>query len=232
MGSILLTGGSSGIGLSIAGALAPSEHRLVLVGRNFASLPPYLKDRTEQVAFDLRDTAAVPSLVSQVGDVDILINNAGVLPSLAYDVYDEKARREVLAVNLESPVELIGRVAHHMTARQAGRIINIASIGGAIGQTDVWYAITKAGMINLTKSFAKILGPEGIQVNCVSPGPVATEMFARIPPERRNRVLSRTVLQRPASPAEVAETVRWLALDAPEYLNGACVDMYNGATLR
>ena len=143
--------------------------------------------------------------------------------------YPEEKKQEILSVNLEAPVALIREVSKSMIEKGKGRIVNNASIAGEIGHPDIWYGITKAGMINLTKSFAKLLGPRGIVVNAIAPGPVETAMLAIIPETRRQQLKRAVYTSRLAKPEEVAETIFWLATDCPEYINGICVDINNGA---
>lgn len=116
-----------------------------------------------------------------------------------------------------------------MVANGSGRIVNNASIAGEIGHPDVWYGITKAGMINMTKSFAKIFGPSGVVVNAVAAGPVETDMLNVIPEARKAAIKQAVYTGRFAQPSEVADTIFWLATDCPEYINGTCIDINNGA---
>jgi 3-oxoacyl-[acyl-carrier protein] reductase len=161
------------------------------------------------------------------------VNNAGILPALPYDNYSVDTVDDIIAVNLRAPVALIQAFAPGMVQRQSGRIVNVASIAGQIGHPDIWYGITKAGVINATKSFAKLLGPAGILVNCVAPGPVEdTTMFQGIPDARKHQIMASVISGRFATPADVAETVYWLATQAPPYITGICVDINNGAFLR
>ncbi|MDP3695357.1 MAG: SDR family oxidoreductase, partial [Desulfocapsaceae bacterium] len=124
---------------------------------------------------------------------------------------------------------LIREVSKAMIAKGGGRIVNNASIAGEIGHPDIWYGITKAGMINMTKSFAKILGPGGIVINAVAAGPVETEMLDVIPEQRKKDIKSAVYTGRFAYPEEVADAIYWLATECPEYINGTCIDINNGA---
>lgn len=153
------------------------------------------------------------------------MNNAGILLALPYDHYPADRVDDILAVNLRAPVALIQAFAPGMVQRHAGRIITVASLAGQIGHPDIWYGITKAGVMNTTKSFAKLLGPSGIQVNCVAPGPVEdTAMFQSIPDARKHQIRALVISGRFATPADVAETVYWLATQAPPYITGICVE--------
>jgi 3-oxoacyl-[acyl-carrier protein] reductase len=116
-----------------------------------------------------------------------------------------------------------------MIRRGRGRIVNNASIAGQIGHPDVWYGISKAGLINATKSFAKLLGPHGIVINAVAPGPVETDMLDVIPEPRKKAIKQAVYTGRFAHADEVAKAMFWLGTDSPDYINGICIDINNGA---
>lgn len=229
---ILITGASKGIGLAITKLLLKDNHELVVISRDFSQFD-IQSEKIKKIEFDLTNVSEIIKLVNQTGPIDILINNAGMMNSLSYDKYPEDKKRALIALNVEAPVELITRYVPAMIEKGKGRVISIASIAGEIGHPDIWYGITKAGVINYTKSFAKLLGSKGIQINCVAPGPVeGTPMFTVIPEERKKQLLNSTVSSRFATPEEIAKTVYWLAMDAPDYINGICIDVNNGAFLR
>ena len=171
-------------------------------------------------------------MVESLGEIDILVNNAGVQTAVSIDRYTEEARRRILAVNLEAPVELIRAVSKSMVRRKAGRIVNLASVAAYSAHTDLWYGVTKAGVVSFTRSFASYLGPHGIQVNAVAPGPVETDLLRRAQPERIEALMKQVYTRRVGRPEEVAETIRWLALDAPVTINGAVIDITDGCLLR
>jgi 3-oxoacyl-[acyl-carrier protein] reductase len=119
-----------------------------------------------------------------------------------------------------------------MIQRKSGRIVNNASIAGQIGHPDIWYGITKAGLINATKSYAKILGAEGILVNAVAASPTETDMLATIPEARKATFKQSVISNRFATPQEVAAAIGWLGTESPEYINGICIDINNGSFMR
>ena len=171
-------------------------------------------------------------MVQKLGEIDILVNNAGVQTAVAIDRYTDEARRRILAVNLEAPVELIRALSKQMVARKSGRIISLASIAAYGAHTDLWYGVTKAGVVSYTRSFASYLGPHGIQVNAVAPGPIDTPLLDKAQPERVEELMKKVYTRRKGRPEEVAEAIRWLALDAPPIINGAVIDITDGAFLR
>jgi 3-oxoacyl-[acyl-carrier protein] reductase len=228
----LVTGGNRGIGLATTRALLDLGLRVVVVARAADDALFAGDSGARVVPFDLTDTDAIPSLIAEVGPVDVLVNNAGVMLALPLERYTTADIDRVLRLNLTAPVALTQAVSSHMIAQGRGRVINVASIAGQIGHPDVWYGASKAALLNATKSFAKLLGPYGVQVNAVAPGPVETDMLASIPAARKAAVLQNTVSGRAAQPAEVAATIAWLATAAPAYLNGVCLDLNDGAVLR
>ena len=184
------------------------------------------------VVYDLTDVAGIGPMVEKLGEIDILVNNAGVQAAVSIDRYSDEARRRILAVNLEAPVELIRAISKGMVQRKQGRIISLASVAAYSAHTDLWYGVTKAGVVSFTRSFASYLGPHGIQVNAVAPGPVDTDLLKNAQPERIEQLMRQVYTRRVGKPEEVAEAIRWLALDAPPTINGAVIDITDGCLLR
>ena len=217
----LVTGAARGIGRATAQALRDAGCTVIGLDREQC-----------EVVYDLSDIAGIPRLVESLGQIDILVNNAGVQTAVSIDRYTDEARRRILAVNLEAPVELIRAVSKQMMARKSGRIISLASIAAYGAHTDLWYGVTKAGVVSYTRSFASYLGPHGIQVNAVAPGPIDTPLLDKAQPERIDELMKKVYTRRKGRPEEVAEAIRWLALDAPPIINGAVLDITDGSFLR
>ena len=224
----MITGGNKGIGLALSEKFQRAGFQVKVLARDFRSFA--LRDcaNVEAITYDLRDVEGIPQLMAGIGDVDILINNAGIMHALPFDNYPWQKMDEIIRINIQSPVALIREAARAMIVKGRGRIVNNASIAGEIGHPDVWYGITKAGVINMTKSFAKILGPRGIVINAVAAGPVETDMLAVIPEQRKKEIKNAVYTGRFALPTEVADAMYWLATDCPEYINGTCIDINNG----
>lgn len=227
--TVLITGGNRGIGLECTRLFVEKGYNVIVVARNFSDFPYREHPQVRMLPFDVSRVEEIPALVEEIGYVDILLNNAGIMYSLPYDAYPEDKKENLMNVNLYAPVAFITHMAPLMMAREKGRIVTVASIAGQVGHPDIWYGISKAGVINVTKSFAKILAPKGVIINAVAPGPTETDMMAVIPESRKKAVMGSVYSGRFAKPDEVAKAMYWLAAESPEYINGICLDINNGA---
>ena len=224
----LVTGSTRGIGRAIAETLAKSGARVAIVGRDIEKAreaAAAVGSGAQGFACDVTDTAAVAKLVADVeaafGSIDILVNNAGITrDNLVMRLKDEDWDA-VQNSNLRGAFAAIRAVSRGMMKRRSGRIINISSIIGIIGNKgQANYAASKAGLIALTKSVAKELGSRNILVNAVAPGFIETEMTAAMTPEAREGLGKQIALDRLGSPQDVAATVAFLASDLASYVTG------------
>lgn len=232
MKKVLITGGNKGIGLETTRLFLENNYKVIVVARDYTNFEFNNNDNVEKIKYDLSNVEGIKDLVDKIGHIDILVNNAGIMNSIPYDSYPKADMEKLMNINLYAPIEFIKHTSKSMINAKSGRIVNTASVAGQIGHPDIWYGISKAGIINATKSFAKLLGEHGIVVNCVAPGPVETDMLNVIPEQRKNSIKSNVFTDRFAKPEEVAKAIFWLATDCPEYINGTCIDINNGAFLR
>jgi 3-oxoacyl-[acyl-carrier protein] reductase len=227
--TVLITGGNKGIGLLTTQLFLDAGYHVYVLARDFAEFSLNDNERVTTISYDLTDIEGIPDLVRTLPAFDVLINNAGIMHAAPYNDYPTEKLNQLLDINIKAPVALITELSQSMISRGSGRIVNNASIAGEIGHPDIWYGISKAGMINITKSFAKIMGPSGIVINAVAAGPVETDMLDTIPEPRKKQLKAATHLGRFAYPQEVADTMFWLGTSSPEYINGTCIDLNNGS---
>jgi NAD(P)-dependent dehydrogenase (short-subunit alcohol dehydrogenase family) len=222
----LVTGSARGIGKAIAVELAAAGHRVVGVDVLDHGGPPFVA--THKV--DLADPAACQRLIREVGQVDVLVNNAAVLIRKPIPEYTLADFDTMIAVNLRAPFLLSRAVIGDMATRRWGRIINIASVGGRTGglSLSAIYAATKGGLIALTKGFARDYGSSGVNVNAIAPGGIEAPMAANQDTAEREKFLSQIPLHRYAAPSEVGSVVAFLASDAASFVNGATIHVDGG----
>lgn len=226
MSRVLITGGTKGIGLAAVKRFLADGDTVIVAARNTEGLPK----QTIALPYDLSDPAAVQILCREAGNIDILVNNAGILMGKPFDGYTDDDRNYILQLNLLAPVTLATYFGKQMAEQGGGRIVNVASQAALVGNPDIWYGMTKAALVNLTKSLAGLLGGQGVVVNAVSPGPVTTEMVAGSPyGERFEKIRKRTYLGRFAETKEIADMIYMLAKQSPDYLNGENIVINNGA---
>jgi 3-oxoacyl-[acyl-carrier protein] reductase len=216
----LVTGAAQGIGAATAELFKTQGFRVIELDK---------KPIAGGVRYDLQDLAGIPRLVASLGEIDVLVNNAGVLYCPPHDEFTEAQVQEILTVNLRAPVALIEAVAPQMKARKSGRIVNVGSVAAFTGHPDLWYGATKAALLNITKSYAGYLGRDGVLVNAVAPGPTLTPMYDQLPQSRKDAVTRSVYSGRACTPEEVAQAVFWLGAASPAYLSGTTVDVNNGS---
>jgi NAD(P)-dependent dehydrogenase (short-subunit alcohol dehydrogenase family) len=225
--AVLVTGAGRGIGLAAAKLFLGAGFRVIALDKDFSACD--LPKPAERVTYDLQDLDGIPALVARLGEIDVLVNNAGTLYCHPHDAFPARDALEIITVNLRAPVALIEALAPQMRKRKAGRIVNVGSVAAFTGHPDLWYGATKAGLLNITKSYAGYLGKDGILVNAVAPGPTLTDMYEQLPQSRKDAVMRSVHSGRPCSPEEVAQTIFWLGSAAPAYISGATLDVNNGS---
>ncbi|MEX2241036.1 MAG: SDR family oxidoreductase [Burkholderiales bacterium] len=220
----LVTGAGRGIGLATAKAFLQEGWKVLSLDKAFPGEVVGVR-----VDYDLRELAGIPKLLSSLGEIDTLVNNAGVLYCEPYDAIPEAHAAEILTVNLRAPVALIEAVAPQMRKRKSGRIVNIGSVAAFTGHPDLWYGATKAALLNITKSYAAHLGRDGILVNAVAPGPTSGVMYEQLSQSRKDAVMRSVHAGRVCSPEEVAKVILWLGSASPDYVSGTTVDVNSGS---
>jgi 3-oxoacyl-[acyl-carrier protein] reductase len=237
---VLVTGGSRGIGRSIAVAFAKQGATVVFsyAGNEAAAqetlgLIQAAGAKGEPVRFDVSDSTAcanaVESVIKTHGRLDVLVNNAGVaVDGLVMRVKDEDWDKQ-LDTNLKGPFALIRAASRPMMKQRGGAIINLTSVVGEMGNGgQAAYSASKAGIIGLTKAVAKELASRNIRVNAVSPGFIGTDMTSHLNDETRQKMLGVIPLARLGNPEEVASAVLFLASDAATYITGEVLKVNGG----
>ncbi|SCY13950.1 SDR family NAD(P)-dependent oxidoreductase [Desulfoluna spongiiphila] len=225
----IVTGGNRGIGFEISKKLLARGFEVHVLSRSGIDSPA---DGVISWTADISDYEQTTQVVDKIGHADVLINNAGIMNTKTASDYCQDDIHHILNVNQVTSVRLSIRMAEKMASIGGGRIVSMGSIAGEIGHPDIWYGISKAGIMNAMRSIARTFGPTGVVANSVAPGPVDTDMMKNIPQDRKERLKTATITQRFCSVAEVAETVCWLATDAPASINGEVIDLNNGTNYR
>ncbi len=233
----IITGGARGIGKEITLNFAREGANVVIADINSQTLAETEKEivscGVEVLAFtvDVTDYSQVEQMVNKTLDkfkkIDILISNAGITADALLVRMKEEDWDRVLAVNLKGTFNCTKAVSRVMLKQRSGKILNIASIIGLIGNVgQANYAASKAGVIGLTKSAAKELAPRGINVNAIAPGFIQTEMTQRLPEEVKSKMLEAIPLKKFGQPRDVARLAAFLASDDAGYITGQviCVD--------
>jgi 3-oxoacyl-[acyl-carrier protein] reductase len=241
----IITGAASGMGRATALVFAREGARVAAVDVNRDGVEEVARDIGKEGGtarawqLDVSDARAIGETVDAIakhfGGIDILVNNAGIaaLTALDDERYDEIWAR-VLAINLTAHQRIVRAALPHLRRSAAPRIVNIASTE-ALGATarDSAYAAAKAGVAGLTRALAVDLGPEGITVNCICPGPIMTAMTKAIPDDHKVIFAKRrTALRRYGEPEEVAHMTLSLCLPAASYITGAVIPVDGGLMAR
>src|SRR5271154_7033149 len=235
----LVTGVSRGIGRAIA--LELGRQGAVVAGtatsdKNAASISEYLAEANMKGAgyvLDVNDAAQAESIIAAIqqqwGDISILVNNAGITRDNLLMRMKEEDWDAILTTNLKSAYRLSKLVIRSMIKAHSGRIINITSVVGVmgnIGQTN--YAAAKAGMIGFSKALAREVGSRNITVNCVAPGFINTDMTRALGDEHRAILIGQIPLGRLGAPEDVASATAFLASPAASYITGATLHVNGG----
>ena len=241
--SVLVTGGSRGIGRAIALAFGGRGARVAVnyahsaeAAEETAAAVRQAGGRAIAVRADVRDLEAVRAMTQQVlaefGSVDVLVNNAGIIRDNLVTFMKDEEWNEVLDVDLKGAFHCIKVVGREMTRRKKGRIINISSDAGLLGDMmRANYASAKAGLIGLTKTVAREFAASGVAVNAVAPGIIETDMIAGMGEAKRAKAMERIPQGRFGRPEEVAAVVLFLASGAADYLTGEVLRVDGGLNI-
>jgi 3-oxoacyl-[acyl-carrier protein] reductase len=238
----LITGASRGIGRSIAERLAKDGRHVVLVSRTagpLSDLASQINDAGGQASFkavDVADAAAVDKAIEEViaehGRLDILVNNAGITKDGLVLRMSNDDWNAVIQTNLTSAFVAIRAAAREMMRKRFGRIVNIGSTSGVVGNAgQANYAAAKAGLIGLTKSIARELGGKGITCNLIAPGFIETDMTANLPQDIKDGVIKMMAVKRLGAGEDIAAAVSYVTSDDAGFLTGQVMCVDGGLTM-
>lgn len=233
---VLVTGASGGIGKAIAIELSSNGADLCLTGRNkseLESLQKLIGGNCEIIISDLSKSEGIDELANsaqeKMGQIDILINNAGITRDNLFMRMSEEDWNEVINVNLNSIFKLTKHLIKGMIKRRYGRIINITSVigvAGGAGQSN--YSASKAGIIAMSKSLAQEVGSRSVTVNSIAPGFIETNMTAELSDDRKQEILNSISIPRLGKPDDIAGAVCFLASDKASYITGQTIHINGG----
>jgi 3-oxoacyl-[acyl-carrier protein] reductase len=237
----LVTGATGGIGGAIARALHGQGATVAVSGRNTAKLEELaaeLGERVHVLPCDLGDRAQVAGLIDQaikaLGGLDILVNNAGLTRDNLFMVMKDEQWDEVISVNLTSTFMLMRAAARAMMRAKTGygRIINISSVSGIIGNPGQGnYAASKAGMIGMTKSLAREAASRGITANCIAPGFIKTAMTDVLNEKQVGEIMGAIPAQSFGTPEDIAAAAVYLASNEARYMTGQTLHVNGGMVM-
>ena len=235
----MVTGGARGIGKAISAALVADGAKVAVVDLDLANAEATaaeLGGGSRGFAANVARAADVEAVVEAVerdlGPIDILVNNAGITRDSLLMRLSEADWDAVLNVNLKASFLTMKAVTRGMMKRRSGRVINIASVVGVVGNKgQANYSASKAGLIGLTKTIAKELAPRNVLVNAVAPGFIETDMTAALPPEARQALSAQIALGRLGMPADIASVVAFLASEGASYITGQVIVVDGGMVM-
>ncbi len=238
----IVTGASRGIGAATAKQLCEVGANVVLCSRSTESIAQtadVLNDKGYTVLAMAADIskkedveALVEATIAEFSQIDILVNNAGITRDMLLMRLKDEDWDAVLQTNLTGTMYCTRAVLRPMIRQKSGRIINISSVIGLMGNPgQASYAAAKAGIIGLTKTTAKEVGTRGITVNAIAPGFITTDMTAKIPEELQDKLLELIPLQNFGTPDDIADTVCFLASDAARYITGQTIQVDGGMVM-
>lgn len=235
MKTVLITGGSRGIGRAMVELFSKNGYAVAFTYKNSENEAKSLAELTGTLAIRA-DSAkeedvlrAVDTAVKSLGKIDCLINNAGISAFSLFTDISLEDWNEMLSTNLTGVFLYSKAVIPGMVSRKYGRIINVTSMWGLVGSScEVHYSTAKAGLIGMTKALAKELGPSGITVNAIAPGVINTDMNKAVSSEDMAALIDETPLMRIGEPSDVASAALFLASDEASFITGDVLNVSGG----
>ena len=229
MSTIVITGGSRGIGAAAVELFASRGHEVYFLYEKSHEAAEAVAAKTgaKAICCDVADSKAVKAAFAQIGAVDVLICNAGVMWFGLMSMMEEDAWDRIFNVNVKGIYNCVNAAMPSFLQKHAGSIVTVSSMWGQVGAScEAAYSATKGAIIALTKALAKELGPSGIRVNCVAPGVILTDMCASVDPEILAEMAEETPVGRNGTPMDVAKAMEYLA--NAEFITGQVLPVNGG----
>ena len=210
----VITGGSRGIGAAAVERFSKAGHRVYFLYEKNHRAAEAVAQKTgaTPICCDVSDGEAVRKAFQQIGDIDVLICNAGICHYGLMSMMSQEEWDRIFAVNVGGIYHCVNAAMSGFLKKQSGCIITVSSMWGRVGAScEAAYSATKGAVIALTKALAKELGPSGIRVNCVAPGVICTDMCASVDPEIMEEMAEDTPVGRNGTPEDVAQAMEYLA---------------------
>lgn len=231
MRTIVITGGSRGIGAAAVRRFAAEGDRVYFLYEKEDALAQAVARETgaTPIRCDVADETQVERAFSKIPQVDVLINNAGIVEYNPINWTEPERFRRVMDVNVTGTFLCARAVLPKMLEKHAGVILNTSSMWGLVGAScEAAYSASKAAVIGLTKALAKELGPSGIRVNAVAPGVIVTDMVKNVTPETMEELRQETPLEKLGRPEDVANALWFLASDGAAFVTGEVMNVSGG----
>lgn len=233
--TVLITGASRGIGAAAARLFAANGYTVII---NYLNSPEKALELAEEtggyvIKADVSDIVQTENMINEIiekfGKIDVLVNNAGISVTGVFDMVPPEDVKKLFDINVFGTLNCTRSVLPHMIRRKYGKIINVASMWGETGAScEVHYSASKAAVIGFTKALAKETGPSGINVNCVSPGLIMTDMNNCYSADELDEIIGGIPLGRSGSPFDVAETILFLASEKSSFITGQTIGVNGG----
>lgn len=237
MKTAIVTGGTRGIGKEISLMLLNNGYRVYsLFAENFQKAKEFAdyasSENLSVCQCNVSDVNQIQDIFSQIGTVDLLVNNAGIACIDLFTAISDEKLEELISVNLTGAMHCSRAVLPKMISKHSGNIINISSMWGEVGAScEVVYSATKAGLIGFTKALAKEVGLSNIRVNCVSAGVIMTEMNSQLSQENISALIDETPLSKTGTAKNIADAVEFLVSDKAEFITGEILRVNGGMVI-